>query len=256
MKGDSIMFCPNCGGEVGSGKFCQYCGSELNTEPKITNNAQNTAQNTAYNYQPPQPEDNKKPVYKKWWFWVLIVLAILIIIPKGSNDKNADEPSITTVSDNEKETITQSKYTQTETTEKTTTTKATTTTTQVSTTDISEFKKSCVKLDYKAIERDPDLYKGKAVKFTGKVIQVSETDKWFSDDTLLTLRIDTKEDEYGFWDDTVYVEYTLPAGSSRILEDDIVTVYGTCTGVTTYTAILGNSITIPSVDAVEINLKK
>jgi RNA polymerase subunit RPABC4/transcription elongation factor Spt4 len=31
----------------------------------------------------------KKPIFKKWWFWVLIVIFIGIIIPKG--EKNADD---------------------------------------------------------------------------------------------------------------------------------------------------------------------
>ena len=37
--------------------------------------------------------------------------------------------------------------------------------------------------------------------------------------------------------------------SSRVLEDDYITFYGTYDGIYTYTAVRGNSISIPSVTA-------
>lgn len=107
---------------------------------------------------------------------------------------------------------------------------------------------SCEKYDYKAIERDPDNYKGKNVFFSGEVIQVLETTVFGS--TVITLRIKEEYDYDKIW----YVTYYKKDGESRILEDDYVTVYGKCDGVTSYTAVLGNPITIPSVKAEYINL--
>ena len=102
---------------------------------------------------------------------------------------------------------------------------------------------SCDAADYRAIERDPDIYKGKKISFSGEVIQVMESS--FLGTTTITLRI---EEEYDS-DKTWYVTYIKKDGESRILEDDYVTVYGECDGITSYKAVLGNTITIPSIKA-------
>ena len=52
-----------------------------------------------------------------------------------------------------------------------------------------------------------------------------------------------------------YIEYTLPSGAQRILEDDSVTVTGKFTGLYTYTTTLGSSVTIPSMSAETIQRK-
>jgi hypothetical protein len=102
----------------------------------------------------------------------------------------------------------------------------------------SSYKASCKQYPYKKIQRKPDKYDGKKIKVSGKVIQVSEG--WFDS---VDLRV---EDSSGnIW----YVEYSYSDGESKILEDDKVTVYGECTGTESYTSVLGNSITIPSIDA-------
>lgn len=101
------------------------------------------------------------------------------------------------------------------------------------------------KMDYKAVARNPKNYEGDKIKFDGKVIQVVEGDKFN------VYRIASK----GSYDNVVYVEYTLPKGASRILEDDKVTVYGICLGVYSYTTVMGSEITIPACLADEIVLK-
>ena len=68
------------------------------------------------------------------------------------------------------------------------------------------------------------------------------------------LRVDvTKNGRY--YDDTVYVTYYADADDPRILEDDIITMYGTLEGEKTYETVMGASVTIPKFDAeyVEIN---
>lgn len=106
------------------------------------------------------------------------------------------------------------------------------------------FKSQCKKLDYHGIERNPDKYKGEFAKVTGKVIQVSEG--WFDS---VTCRV--RESGDNIW----YVNYTHKEGEPRILEDDTVTFYGKCDGVTTYTTILGASVTIPELDAQYVDIK-
>lgn len=100
------------------------------------------------------------------------------------------------------------------------------------------------KINYKAIARDPDAHKGDLITFQGKVLQVME------DGSTIVFRISSK----GNWDDVVYCIYEAPENYSRILEDDKVTVYATCTGIYTYETIMGGSVTIPSciIDRIEL----
>ena len=69
------------------------------------------------------------------------------------------------------------------------------------------------------------------------------------------MRVNITKDEYGWYEDTVYIIYYPEDGEDKILEDDIVTVYGTAEGEYSYTSVLGAYITIPKILAeyVEIN---
>ena len=99
----------------------------------------------------------------------------------------------------------------------------------------ADYISSCKAADYKAIARDPADHEFELITFTGEVIQVSEG--WFGS---VILRIDTPD---GVW----YCTYTRSGDESRILEGDMLTVYGQCEGVETYTTIFGASETIPSI---------
>lgn len=116
-----------------------------------------------------------------------------------------------------------------------------------------EYKKSCITLSYIDLARRPKDYSGTNMSFTGKVIQVTESTIF--DVTSLVLRVNVTKDEYGLYDDTIYVKYELPEDADRILENDIITFYGECKGAKTYTAVLGNSVTIPYVEAEYIDIK-
>ena len=121
---------------------------------------------------------------------------------------------------------------------------------QCSTMSEDTYKSMCDSISYEDLARTPDDYTGKLIKFTGEIIQVqgSGTDAAY--------RIDVTENEYGFWEDTVYVTFDLSNSGSRFLEEDIVTFYGEYDGLYTYTSIFGEEITIPSVNATYIDLNK
>ena len=110
--------------------------------------------------------------------------------------------------------------------------------------DDAPKSKVYMKLDYKAVARDPDAHNGDLITFSGKVLQVMESGKY------ITFRISSK----GNYDNVVYCNYVAPDGYKRVLEDDKVTVYGTCTGIYTYETIMGGSVTIPSctIDRIEV----
>ena len=100
--------------------------------------------------------------------------------------------------------------------------------------------------DYTSIARTPDEWQGKLVQFSGRVLQVQEG----TDENIIRLATD------GSYDNVVAVGYD-PAimGSTRILEDDNISVYGTCIGIYSYTATMGQTISIPGVlaDHIVIN---
>ena len=115
----------------------------------------------------------------------------------------------------------------------------------------NDYKVLCTIYNYKDIARQPDQFKGKKAIFRGKVIQVSEG---IINSKKVELRVNVTQDEYGFWDDTVYVTYTYKDGEPKILEDDIIDMYGTIEGTTTYISVLGAKITIPSFKAKYIDI--
>lgn len=325
------MFCQKCGKEV-TGKFCTNCG----------NSTQNNVNNSNQAKVPV-----KKPIYKKWWFWLLIILFIGIIAPKensnqNNNDVKLDEQNlqIQTKPENVEDIDYISLYNNSEEyTDKwvrisgkieskdTNIAKINfitfregfegltnviyinispnldenysnfnsgdyiTVVGQVGTKTLGtlnlnnsyieyggneskniydnyrkqeeeakqaeikkqkdDFIKTCQTYSYKELARDPQKFEGKNVKLKGKVIQVSENT--FGNG--IVLRINITKDSYGFYSDTIYCDYTYLEGESKILEDDIVTLYGVSKGDTSYTSVLGQKITLPhiAIKYIEVN---
>lgn len=96
---------------------------------------------------------------------------------------------------------------------------------------------SCQQVSYSDVARNPDNYDGMNIYFSGSVIQVSEG--WFDS---VTLRVSSGGNVW-------LVDYWRDEGESRVLEGDYVTVYGECTGVSSYLATDLSTVTIPSIDA-------
>ena len=74
----------------------------------------------------------KKPIYKKWWFWVAIVVAATIIFSAFSESKPSDLIDLPE----------------------------------------DEYRAACQTYTYDEIARNPDKYEKSLAKFTGKVVQV------------------------------------------------------------------------------------
>ena len=94
--------------------------------------------------------------------------------------------------------------------------------------------------------RNPNSYKGHSVSIYGKVLQVGTS--WGT----TWARIGTGG--YGYYDNVFYVTIPYSAMDENIIEDDMITVYGECTGTETYTTIFGASVTIPSITAEKVML--
>lgn len=112
----------------------------------------------------------------------------------------------------------------------------------------TQYKALCKTYTYDEIARDPDNYYGMYATFTGEVIQVLE------DGNSLQMRVDVTRGKY-YYEDTMFVFYERPEGSSRILEDDIIQMWGQLTGTISYESVMGNTITIPSIDVEFVETK-
>lgn len=98
-------------------------------------------------------------------------------------------------------------------------------------------------IKYSQLARKPNDYIGKKVKFKGKVVQVIEGDG----ETQLRIAVDSD------YDKIIYVYYDSSIVSSRVLEDDKITIMGVSQGLISYESTMGGVITIPciSVDIIK-----
>lgn len=98
-------------------------------------------------------------------------------------------------------------------------------------------------ITYDQLARTPDDYKGQKVKFSGKVIQVIEGDNSIS------IRLAVNDD----YDNILLGQYSKTIVSSRVLEDDHITIYGSSVGTVSYKSTMGGTITIPGVSIDKID---
>lgn len=101
-------------------------------------------------------------------------------------------------------------------------------------------------ITYDQLARTPDDFKGKKAKFSGEVIQVIE------DNGETDLRIAVN----GNYDTVLLVAYDPKISSTRILENDNVTVKGVSEGIYTYDSTLGGKISVPFMEVKEITINK
>ena len=97
---------------------------------------------------------------------------------------------------------------------------------------------------YDQLARNPDTYKGQKVKIKGKVLQADVGDD------ICYARIAMNSD----YNTVVFVTYDKDLLGYRLLDDDIVTVYGSDLGTYSYEAVSGASITLPWLHAAIIEM--
>lgn len=98
-------------------------------------------------------------------------------------------------------------------------------------------------LAYDEMARNGNKHKGEKLQISGKVIQVQD-----SDDGGAMLRVATSADGY---DDIYLVQIDSNDWENhRLLEDDIITIYGDVYGLYSYESTFGGKITVPALVAV------
>ena len=99
------------------------------------------------------------------------------------------------------------------------------------------------KKTYDELARNPKPYESENITFKAKVIQVVERS---GGNNIYRVAVDSDSNC------VFYVEYDLPAGASRILEKDIVTLKGEYYGIYSYTTTLGSTVSVPALIASEM----
>lgn len=107
-----------------------------------------------------------------------------------------------------------------------------------------DFKTSCKTYTFEQMARNPEKFKGTNVKITGEVIQAL----YGSNSVDLRVNITKKGSYSTYYTDTIYVTYYTKPGEDKILEDDIITIYGTSKGDYTYTSTIGATINLPLIE--------
>ena len=114
--------------------------------------------------------------------------------------------------------------------------------------EIQAFKDSCKSIEYREFSRNSESYKGTHVYFKGEVIQVVDQDAKGAE---LRVNVTAEGTYYTYYTDTIYVAYdnSDEINVSKILEDDIIEIWGIAAGDYSYTSIFGSKITLPAVYA-------
>lgn len=93
-------------------------------------------------------------------------------------------------------------------------------------------------ITYDQLARTPEKYDGSQVKFSGEVIQVVEDSNF----TEIRLAVNSN------YDTILHCSIPKFTGiTARVLEHDMITISGLSDKLYTYTSVMGNKITVPSV---------
>ncbi|MHB1325773.1 MAG: Ig-like domain-containing protein [Thermoleophilia bacterium] len=106
--------------------------------------------------------------------------------------------------------------------------------------DETTYKAQCQNIDFKILNKNPDSYKGTKYYTMGHVAQIQES----GGNSML--RVDVTDSGYGFWTDTIWVEFP---GKTPAVQDSIVNVWGDVYGSYTYKSQAGWDIALPAVQA-------
>lgn len=217
MAKDKMTTCKHCGQEIAaSAKICPHCGGK-----------------------------NKPPIYKRGWFIALIVLIILYAI--GSSDSSSNTASSTSTSASSTKAEVSSSSSSVTVSSSVESDSSTSEIPSTPTLSEDEYRAECETVKYKDLCRYPDQYAGKKITITGKVQQIMDAN-WLSSDK--AWRVQTDNDGYGYYlDDEYYAIDKRPSDAIKVLQDDIVVIYGEFTGMTNVTRALTNTTDeIPCID--------
>lgn len=115
----------------------------------------------------------------------------------------------------------------------------------------NSYKQQFQEYSYEDIARNPQKVIGENAKVTGTVIQVLENG------LSVVMRVNIAKQGNSYNSNIVYVEYRRKSNDEdRILEGDIVDIYGTLNGLKTYNNVLGAEESLPFISAEYVDIKQ
>lgn len=181
---------------------CKHCGAEIAASAKVC---------------PQCGGKNKPPIYKRWWFIAIIVLIVLSAI--GGSGSSSDSSASSSKA-----------------TSKASASTASSAASVVPEVSEDDYKAECQTVDYKELCRYPEKYEGTKIVVKVKVSQIIDANFSGSEKAWRTY---TDNSGYGFYADDEYYMLDKRGGDAvKILDDDIITVYGEFTGLEKITRAL------------------
>ena len=181
---------------------CKHCGAEIAASAKVC---------------PQCGGKNKPPIYKRWWFIAIIVLIVLSAI--GGSGSSSDSSASSSKA-----------------TSKESASNASSVASVVPEISEYDYKAECQTVDYKELCRYPEKYEGTKIVVKVKVSQIIDANFSGSEKAWRTY---TDNSGYGFYADDEYYMLDKRGGDAvKILDDDIINVYGEFTGLEKITRAL------------------
>ena len=181
---------------------CKHCGAEIAASAKVC---------------PQCGGKNKPPIYKRWWFIAIIVLIVLSAIGGSGSSSDGSASSSKATSKASASTASSVASVAPEIRE-------------------DDYKAECQTVDYKELCRYPEKYEGTKIAVKVKVSQIIDANFSGSEKAWRTY---TDNSGYGFYADDEYYMLDKRGGDAvKILDDDIITVYGEFTGLEKITRAL------------------
>lgn len=196
----------------------------------------------------PKPQ---KPIYKKVWFWLLVIVVVALGMHFTGGAKGGDGGDSSDSTNESQSTMTSKEKASSEAVEAS---KAKADADQAAKDKAEADAAAAAKakeeadaknpatyptLTYDEMARNGNKHKGEKLQITGKVIQVTD-----GDDGTATLRVATNGD----YDDVYLAQIDSSEWENhRLLEDDQVTLYGKVYGLYTYESTMGGNITVPAI---------
>lgn len=219
------MFCDNCGEKLANGKkFCSACGQKV--EGTSQSAPRESSQRVEQSYQREQKKKKHPLVIVGQIMGGFFLLSFVMALFAGG-DSSESTPTSSNSGSSSGNTASENNSTPAE----------------PSKTPLElelEYKQACNYYDYSTIFRDSSKYVGEKATVTGEVVQI------LYDGDYCGFRINVTDGTY-YSEDTMWGEYQSSSDESRILEGDMLTIYGELNELYTYEAVMGNQITIPAI---------
>jgi len=184
-------------------KICKHCGAEIAKSAKVC---------------PQCGGKNKKPIFKRVWFWILVILLVLFgMMVAGSGNQYKLSSDATELSE-------------------------------------KDFKAACKEVDYKDLLRNAEEMKGSKIAIKGRVNQVVYESEEGTSESQYKVATGYDELSEDYFDDDIIL-YFKRGDMSKIIEDDTLMIYGEISGTETYTTVLGEKVTVPVVTGVYVEMQ-